>query len=335
MTYKIGMECVTGAISVDDENLGFQLALRDADVQFLGVPRTTPSRIASDARRLIEQEKVSFLLNFFGGPESNDVANLANECQVPYLFPHTFLLPAWPGKYVFSALPPYRNEVAVMGRYLRDRGLQRIAVLGAANRYGEIYEKAFANVPGKTVSSHKPDSLLEEMRALREQSLDAVVLALYPYQARKAMQAKAELEWHDVELISAGPLTDEQFLNSPDGHAEGVVGFCYFPDPVLSKEPGIVAYREAMAHWHPGHRLNRYSLFGWLYGRITNEAIQRAGSERADDLGAALESFDNWGTGGITPPVSFSAANHHAQYAGLVCRMEGGRFVPISSWELP
>lgn len=329
------MECVTGAISVDDENLGFQLALRDADVLFLGVPRTSHARIATDARRLIEQEKVSFLLNFFGGPESNDVADLANEHHVPYLFPHTFLLPPWPGKYVFSALPPYRNEIAVMVRYLRNRGLTRIAVLGAANRYGAIYEEAFGNMPGRTVASHQPDSLVEEMRALRALQPDAVVLALYPYQARKAMQAKAELGWHDVQLVSAGPLTDEQFLQMPDGHAEGIVGFCYFPDPALSSEPGIVAYREAMARWHPGHRLNRYSLFGWLYGRITDEALRRAGSARADDLVAALESFDQWDTGGITPPVSFSRNRHHAQYAGLICRMEGGRFVQTSSWQMP
>ena len=50
------------------------------------------------------------------------------------------------------------------------------------------------------------------MRALRVHEPDTVIMALYPAQARKVVEAKASLGWRDVRLVSSGPLSDEQYL---------------------------------------------------------------------------------------------------------------------------
>ena len=120
------------------------------------------------------------------------------------------------------------------------------------------------------------------------------------------------------------------------GHAEGTLGFCYYPDPNVSDEPGVREYRRLMARYYPGHPLNRYSLYGYVFGRLVVEGLERAGRELSEEgFLDAMESIHDWNSGGIMPPVSFSAENHHAQTAGFICELKNGRFQALSGWISP
>lgn len=336
MTVRIGMEGATGIVSVDDENLGFRLALREAPVEYRLADRDRPLAIAGSARRLREHEGVHLLLNFYGGPASNEVAQLANTVGLPYLFPHTFLLPRWAGRYVFTSYPRFEGEMQLWKRFFKQKGWERICVMRAPNVYGDLYADGLGTLPSILVPDAEPASLGPELQGAREMHPDAVVLALYPTQAQRVMEARAATGWKDACFITAGPLTDEWSLVTPAADAEGVVGFCYFPDPERSHEPGVEAYRRAMRRAHPGHRLNRYSLYGYAYGLLTLEALRRCCySPRADDLVRALESISHWDSGGIMPPVTFSPTDHHAQHAGMISEVRDGRLVPITDWIEP
>ena len=173
------------------------------------------------------------------------------------------------------------------------------------------------------------------MAALRDAGADAVVMALSPAGARQVVEAKAAMDW-DVELVSSGPLTDEQYLNIEGGAAEGTLGFCYYPDPNVSDEPGIVEYRRLMSRYYPEHPLNRYSLYGYVFGRLVVEGLERAGPDLDESAFLdAMESIADWDSGGILPPVSFSADSHHAQTAGFICELRDEQFVPLSGWISP
>ena len=139
-----------------------------------------------------------------------------------------------------------------------------------------------------------------------------------------------------VDLVSSGPLTDEQYLNVEGGHAEGTLGFCYYPDPNISQAPGVVEYRRLMARYYPGHALNRYSLYGYVFGNLVIEGLERAGPDLDEDAFLdAMESIRDWDSGGILPTVSFSADDHHAQTAGFICELGDGRFRDLSGWISP
>ena len=49
----------------------------------------------------------------------------------------------------------------------------------------------------------------------------------------------------------------------------------------------------------------------------------------------AMDSIDKWDSGGILPPVTFSASAHHAQKAGFICELENGRFKLLTDWLAP
>jgi ABC-type branched-subunit amino acid transport system substrate-binding protein len=149
------------------------------------------------------------------------------------------------------------------------------------------------------------------------------------------MLAKAALQW-TVTMVTSGPLTDEQYLAPGKAFADGTLGFCHFEDPEQSRAPGFEAYRKAMARYRPAHPLNRYSLYGYVFGRLVAEGLQRAGPELTRERFIdAMETIADWDAGGALPPVTFSSANHHAQRAGFICELRGGRFRRVSAWLHP
>lgn len=350
----IGMEGPAHSFSADEENHGMRLAMRQANeaggvhLRMLverSYPRGNSSPVEqafANARRLVEQDQVFLLFNI-GGAASLQIAPYASAQRVPYLFPHTALLTVNGERYNFTSYPRYAGEARVMFRYLaQTRGLRRIAIIHDHNIYGRFFldrlrEHAdafgYEFAGNLELASRTPGDLSAELGTLREHRPDALVLALYPEQANAVMNARAALDWRSVTAVSAGPLTDEQYLNVPGGYAEGTLGFCYYPDPEVSAEPGVIEYREAMQRYFPGHACNRYSLYGYVFGRLIVEGLQRAGPEiDRERFVDAMESIRGWDSGGILPPVSFSRTNHHAQSAGFIAELRNGRFADLTGW---
>jgi ABC-type branched-subunit amino acid transport system substrate-binding protein len=351
----IGMEAEAHSFSVNEENLGMRLVIRQVNdaggihgrsLQERSYDRGSGNAVeqtVANARRLAEDDGVFLLFNF-GGPASVKIGEYAMAADIPYLFPHTALLTVDGERHIFTSYPRYDGESRAMLEYLaRERGKKRIAVIYAPNIYGEYFEgraRQFAAefgyeyVGGQSLPS-QPASAVDEMAALGANDPDAIIMALYPAGARKVVEAKAALDW-DVDLVSSGPLTDEQYLNIDGGYAEGTLGFCYYPDPNVSDAPGVVEYRRLMAQYYPGHPLNRYSLYGYVFGRLVVEGLERAGPQLGEDgFLDAMESIRGWDSGGIMPPVSFSATDHHAQTAGFICELRDGKFEALSGWITP
>ena len=337
MTLLIGMEGPANLFSADQENVGFRVALAEANeaggvhgrkLEDRGYPRPDRAAAAVNAKRLIEED-VFLLLNFGAWPSSGEIARLAAEHRVPYMFPHTALLPREAQRYVFTSFPRYEAEVALMTRFLvRERGARRIAVLHEPSAYGRLFLELLRKGAGYEFCG----VVDQDLANLRELSPDAVFLALHPEEAKAVMEARARLQIK-CTMVSTGPLSDEQYLKVPGGHADGTLGFCHFLDPELAEGPGFDAYRAAMRRHAPGEGLNRYSVYGYVYGRLVLEGLHRAGpSCSREDFIDAMESIRAWESGGIIPPVSFSAAEHHAQHAGYICELRGDRFEALSGW---
>jgi branched-chain amino acid transport system substrate-binding protein len=341
------------------ENLGMRLVLRSVnDAGGINGHKLTErsygrtqSGAAGDAEvlanvaRLADQDHVLLLWNH-GGTASIEIAPFAMAHKLPYMFPHTGLIDKDDERYVFTSFPHYGGETEMMYRYLaRDRGMKRIAILYDPNAYGSFFRdrlRTLASTDGYAVAAEEPVNqtlpadLTAEMQRLRDAKPDAIVMALYPPQAKRAMEAKARLEWKDVRMVSTGPLTDEEYLNVPGGYAEGTLGLCYYPDPNRSDAPGVVTYRRLMAKYFPGEKLNRYSLYGYAFGQLVIEGLRRAGpNPTRESFVDAMETIKNWDAGGILPPVTLSQTNHHAQRAGFVCELREGRFMPLGDWITP
>jgi branched-chain amino acid transport system substrate-binding protein len=69
------------------------------------------------------------------------------------------------------------------------------------------------------------------------------------------------------------------------------------------------------------------------------EALKMA--DKAKDLTPAgirkaFEQFKNFDTGGLAPPLTFTATDHRASMAARIYQVQNGKMVDISGWiELP
>jgi branched-chain amino acid transport system substrate-binding protein len=354
-TIRIGVESAVGSLSLDGENLGFRLAFEEANARggvhgrrFAWTDRKrksgAPADVLAVARQMIDEDRVFALVNF-SGPAIGDIAAHARARRVPLMFPHTALVSSEGERYLFTSFPRFEGEAEVMFRYLaKDRGLRRIAIAHDPNAYGLTFRDALRQhaarfdylvVAEAPIASRTPADLSSEFAKLAGATPDAVVMAIYPEQAQALMAARARSGGRGL-MVSAGPLTDEASLAVPGGGSDGTLGFCHYPDPERSDAPGVARYREALGRFHPGRRFDRYTLYGYTFGRLVVEGVERAGSdltrERFID---AMESLKDWDAGGVMPNVSFSATNHHAQRAGFICEMQGGRLVALTDWIAP
>lgn len=354
-TILIGMEAEANSFSVNEENLGMRLIVRHVNdnggvhgrlIEIRAYDRDADNPVASaaaNAQRLVEDDGVFLLFNF-GGPAAVRIGEYAMANDVPYLFPHTALLTVDGDRHIFTSFPRYAGESATMLRFLvRKRDARRIGIVHAPNIYGEYFldrvrgladELGYEFAGGQSLDDNA-NSADRQVAELRATNPDTVIMALYPAGARKVVAAKAALDW-DVRLVSSGPLTDEQYLNMDGDPAAGTLGLCHYPDPNESEAAGIAEYRRLMSWYFPEHPLNRYSLYGYVFGRLVIEGLERAGRDLTEERFLdGMESIKAWDSGGILPPVSFSPDNHHAQKAGFICELENGRFKALSGWIEP
>ena len=103
--------------------------------------------------------------------------------------------------------------------------------------------------------------------------------------------------------------------------------------------PGIRKMREVTLKYQPkAGEPNRHYSWGWVAAMIGAEGMKRAGKDLdGETFVAALESVNNFDTGDISGPVSFSSKSHKgAEYAIFVkADLEKGWFVPITGWRKP
>jgi branched-chain amino acid transport system substrate-binding protein len=352
----IGMEGPANSFAVDEENLGMRVLMLEVN-ETGGIhgrklfeksyPRESDA-VADEvrnAKRLVEDDGVFLLFNF-GGPASISIGAYAMEKRVPYLFPHTALLTLDGARYLFTSFPRFEGESRVMLRYLTsERGVKRIGVVHDPNLYGSYFrdrardlasELGYTYAGNQEIPMRDPESAVSQMAELRQLEPDAILLALYPAQARRVMEAKATLGWNEVRMVSSGPLTDEQYLDVGKGASEGTLGFCHYPDPETAKGEGLDEYRRLMKKHFPEKRLNRYSLYGYVFGKLVVEGLLRAGPALdREEFVDAMETIRDWDSGGILPNVSFSRDDHHAQTAGFICELVNGKFEPRTGWMEP
>jgi branched-chain amino acid transport system substrate-binding protein len=354
----MAIEVGTPAPSLNEESFGWQLAFREVNdsggihgrrvevkaYDYSGVDDRDSTAIIERHYRNATDAVADdvFALANFGGPAVLEIAELAREQQVPYLFPHSAMVDSRDNRYMFDSFPKYPGEAKMMYRYLaRERGIEKIGIVHDQNRYGQDFadwlqqyadEFGYEFVGSVALNTEYPTDLGDQLKSLIDRGVEAVVMALYGAQGKALMQAKETLKW-DGHMVAVGPLSDETYLSVPGDMDEGTLGFCHYPDPVSSDTPGVARYRAIVDRYAPGHGYNRYSLYGYVYGRLVIEGLEQAGPELTRDrFIAVMEHIENWDSGGIMPPVTLSAGNHHAQKAGRICELRDGRFRALTDW---
>jgi branched-chain amino acid transport system substrate-binding protein len=139
-----------------------------------------------------------------------------------------------------------------------------------------------------------------------------------------------------VKFVCLNWCADEIFIGLAGDAAEGVVGTIPFTPP-SSPVPG----HQDPDKWlkDKGSSLEAKGLHfsqGWWTMAVMSEGIKRVLDQGKDVTGenikAALESIQNFETGGVTSPISFSATSHKGNNSLRLYQVEGGKWKQISDF---
>jgi len=301
-----------------------------------------PQNAMANTKRLVEQDKVFAILSSQGTPPVGATIKYLTQNKVPLLFP--FYGDVTPGeKYILNSFTRYPTQSELVLTWLvKVKGFKRIGILYQDDQYGYTFrdpgQKALETLGLKwaAAESYKRGAtdLSAQVAKLRMANLDACLLVATPPPGAAFLKEAHKQGWQNTKIVSSGPLTDEKYINLSGGVGEGVWGLSLWPDPVNSKDPAMVEYREILAKYGKDRdkEPNRYSLFGYFYAKLFVEGLKRAGKNLTrESYIAAVEGIKNW-ENGIIPPVSFSATDHIAQDSGFMVEVQKGVFRPISSW---
>jgi branched-chain amino acid transport system substrate-binding protein len=142
--------------------------------------------------------------------------------------------------------------------------------------------------------------------------------------------------FEDVEIGCLNWCGDEFLVQLAEEASEGVYGALPFA-PITSGVEGLNVPAEYLAENGPYESMDEATLHytqGWWTMAVMAEGIRQvvaSGQEvTGPNIRAALESIQNFDTGGITAPVSFSADDHQGNRALVIYQVQDGQWIAVS-----
>ena len=146
----------------------------------------------------------------------------------------------------------------------------------------------------------------------------------------------AKSQGFGAQFICLNWCADEILVNLAGDAAEGVMGAIPFAPPT-SPVPGHDEAAKFLSG--QGKTLEAATLHytqGWWTMAIMTEGIRRVLQEgkevNGENIRAALETIQNFSTGDVTAPISFSATSHKGNNALKLYKVEGGKWIQVSDF---
>jgi branched-chain amino acid transport system substrate-binding protein len=146
----------------------------------------------------------------------------------------------------------------------------------------------------------------------------------------------AKSQGSDFQFICLNWCADEILVNLAGDAAEGVVGTIPFAPPSSPVTGHKVADDFLKAKGAALLDKGLHFTQGWWTMAVMTEGIRRVLKEgkevNGENIRAALETIQNFDTGGVTSPISFSATSHRGNSALTLFQVQNGKWVKISDF---
>ncbi len=260
------------------------------------------------------------------------------EKQVPVVSPHSGLsIWASPLKRTYFALQPsYQVEGRLLAQYALDElRPRRIAVFAVDDRFGQEGAQAFVSelaragvAPAATVwhaaGASAPADWVAELAV---HDPDLVLLYTYVKPAADLLLAAHAAGFRPAWLgsyVLSGP---ELFQFAGTAATHGLRATSYPAGPRHHRGERLFCKLVARNTQHGEQTPGTHSRIGFAAAQLVVEGLKRAGPDLTrDGFVAALEGLEAW-TGGLLPPISYSATDHRGLKGLAMMRSLHGRWV--------
>jgi branched-chain amino acid transport system substrate-binding protein len=274
-----------------------------------------PQRALTNARKLVDQDKVFAVVNPLGTANNIAMREYLNGKKVPQLFVATgsSLLsgdPKFP--YTTGWQPTYKAEAKVYAEYVKQtKPSAKVAVLYQNDSFGkELLDSFTAGIAGSgvTVVAKEPyeataATVAPSVVKLANSGADVFLDISTPKAGAQAIGAVAQSGWKTLHILNTVAASKTQVLK-PVGYkyAQGIVTASYTKtadDPQWTNDAAMKEFLADLPKYAPDADPNDpYSVYGWSVGYTIVEALKKvSGTPTRDEFLKSAKNLD------ITPPL--------------------------------
>lgn len=293
--------------------------------------------------KLVSQEKVPAILGWGTGDTEKMVAFISRD-KIPYMSASYSenLLNISDHPFNFLIAASYSDQAKVALKWIKEnyKGTPKVALIYNDTGFGKSPvddAKKFASEIGVDIVDEEIVDLkaLDATSQLLNMDKKGVTHAIIQETSNATATVlkdakKLGLKTQFIGLNWAG---DEIVLGLAKEAAEGYVGVSPFAFP-YENVPAMKDVEAAFAKQNKKlSDLTQKHVQGFLSAAVMVEAYKRAGDNlTGEGIAKALESLQNFDTGGLGAPVSFSKESHRGSVKVKMIQVKNGKWEAISDW---
>ena len=306
---------------------------------------------ATEAERLIAEEKVAALQGAYFSAVTTTASQVAERNGVPFLNADSSspALTQRGFKWFFRTTPHDELFVQNAFEFLRDlakkKGVQvkRIAILAENTEFGtgaaRLQEKGAREngyeVVEKVLYPPKGTQLTSEVQKLKASKPDIVMQSSYLGDAILSMKTYKDLGFQPAAILAndAG-FNDSEFLKTMGKDGNFVISREVWALDLSAQKP-IIAKANALLQARHGVNFNGNSARAFTGIFALADALNRAGSTRPEAIQKALRETNLPGDQLIMPwsGIQFDENGQNKKGAGIVVQVQDGKYVTV--WPFP
>jgi branched-chain amino acid transport system substrate-binding protein len=269
-----------------------------------------PQRAVTNARRLVEQEKVFALFNTLGTPNNLAIWDYVNQRKVPHVFVATGAS-YWGADiakhpYTIGWQPDYVSEAKGYAEFLKgEKPKAKVAVLYQNDGFGKDllrgFEKAIKGTDVKIVARESYEvtdpTITSQMRKLAASGGDTFLNITTPKFSAQAIAALAKSDWKPLHILNNVGASKKLVLE-PVGlkNAKDVVSMTYFKDPEdpqWADDAAMKEYKAGLKKYEPkADPLDSFCTYGWAAASTMIEALKAMKEPTREALMDAVRNMD-------------------------------------------
>ncbi|MCX5814708.1 MAG: ABC transporter substrate-binding protein [Proteobacteria bacterium] len=297
---------------------GRKVRLIEMDYAYM-IPR---AKIAYE--RMVKEDKVHVILGW-GTGDTERLRPLIARDHIPFMSAsHSSRLGIIEeASYNFLIGVTYSDQMRIVLKYILDQWKEkarkpRVAFIFNEMEFGKSPipdGKAYAAAHGIDIVAEEIVSLdareaKEQLLRIKEKKADYAVIQETTWAASVILKNARELGLN-ITFFGLNWCADEKLIALAGETAEGYIGAMpfLFTDMYIPGVAEIMEYNKRKGIDIEGY-ISRY-IAGWTTARVMLEGIKKAGDDLSGvGIRKGLESIRDFSTGGITAPVTFTAADH-------------------------
>ncbi|MFH0984808.1 MAG: ABC transporter substrate-binding protein [Candidatus Omnitrophota bacterium] len=302
-----------------------------------------PPQCVLNTQKLLGQDKVFALFNYFGSPTTLKVIPMLEQTKTPLVgvFSGADFLRNPVKKYIFNIRGSYHLETnrAVM-HFVEDLGFKKLAVFYQNDAFGidglKGTEIALAHYGLKPVAAESYDrgalNVENAAEIIRQSGAEGVVMVALYGPASKFIKLLKDAGSPMIFYVVSPVGTSELVKQLGDKYSDGVIISHVVPSPDLDVLSSVREYKMLNERYYPESQPNVVALEGYVNAKVIAEGLTRAGKDLTrEKFVQALESLRDYSCG-IGNPLNFSAENHEGIKSVFFTKIEKGELVFISNF---